>query len=140
MSLLTTIEINKITPIKDHILVTDMQFNERLSNGGIILPGDDTKSQGIRPRWGKVFAVGPKQKDIKVNEYVLVKHGRWTRGVKINISNEDIVIRRVDNEDILCISDTYHEDETQTTAHVTNSDLNRIEGSMHNHDGNIRNM
>ena len=73
--------------IKDHVIVADMDFGERVTKGGIIKLEDDGKDEGIRPRWGRVYSVGPEQKDVKIGEWVLVKHGRWTRGVDI-IKNE----------------------------------------------------
>ena len=43
-----------IRAIRDHVIVTDMKFEERISQGGIIIPNDDMKNSGIRPRWGRV--------------------------------------------------------------------------------------
>jgi len=104
----------KLRAIKNHILVADMAFNERLSTGGIVILGDDQTSKGIRPRWARVIAVGNDEKTVKVDQYVMVKHGRWTRGVK----HEDMVIRRVDNEDILCVSDVKMIDESEAGDEV----------------------
>ena len=75
MSLLTY-KASGIKAVKDHVLVKGMEFSERISRGGIIMPSDDGQSEGIRPRWAEVIAVGPDQKEIKVGEYVLVEHGR----------------------------------------------------------------
>ena len=123
-----------IRPLKDRILVADMEFSERMTNGGIIIPGDDAKAAGIRPRWGRVFAVGPEQHDVGVGEYVLVAHGRWTRGVTIEVSGEDVVLRMIDNNDILLVSDNPQNDETWSTAVAGHSDRKIIDGSLH-HDG-----
>ena len=57
-----------IRAIQDHVIVTDMDFDERLTSGGILLIGDDKTSGGIRPRWARVIAVGKRQKDVKVSE------------------------------------------------------------------------
>jgi len=111
-----------------------MIFGERFTKGGIIMPGDDRKSEGIRPRWGKVFRVGPKQKDVKQGEYILIKHGRWTRGIEMEIDGEDVTIRKVDNNDILLVSAEPKTDDTSTITHTTVSDVNRIQGSMHRSD------
>lgn len=107
-------KIDKLQPLNDTIIVSDMKFDVRLSNGGIILPNDDMKSSGIRPRWAKVYAVGPEQKDIKVGEYILISHGRWTRGIKIEDQEGEKVIRKVDNNDILLVSNQPMEDETMS--------------------------
>ena len=98
-------KIKRLKPLRDSIIISDMQFDERLSNGGIVLLNDDMKSSGIRPRWGKVYAVGPEQKQIKVGQYILISHGRWTRGVKIDDGEGEKTIRKVDNNDILLVSD-----------------------------------
>jgi len=112
-SALAPIKVKSITPIKDHVLVSEMQFNERYSAGGIFLPSDDGQVQGIIPRWGKVYAVGPEQEDIKVGEFICVAHGRWTRGINIIDGNdEEHTIRRVDVEDILMVSDEEQINET----------------------------
>ena len=96
--------IGKLIPIRDHILLTDMEFGER-KIGMFVLPSDDGNSEGVRHRWARVWAVGPEQKDIKVGEWVLLEHGRWTRGITVEENGEDIIIRRADNKAILLISD-----------------------------------
>lgn len=107
-------KIKRLTPLNDTVIVTDMKFEERISQGGIIIPNDDMKSSGIRPRWAKVYAVGSEQKDIKVGQYILIAHGRWTRGVKIEDAEGEKVIRKVDNNDILLVSDEPVNDSTMS--------------------------
>lgn len=103
----------KIVPIRDNILVTDMNFDARVSAGGIVLPSDDGKSEGVRHRWGRVWAIGPQQKDVKVGEWILLEHGRWTRGIKVVDENGDeIVIRRADINAILMVTDENPGDNT----------------------------
>jgi co-chaperonin GroES (HSP10) len=106
------VKIKKISPLHDHIIVTDMNFDQRVMSSGIVLMSDDAKSQGIRPRWGQVYAVGPKQKDITVGQWICVAHGRWTRGISVQDHNGVHQIRRVDNDDILLVSDERPSDET----------------------------
>ena len=92
----------KITPTHSNILVTDMEFGERVTAKGIILPGDDQEERGIRPRWCRVLAVGPKNKDVESGEWIYVSHGRWTRGIDLtNDDGESITIRLVDPKDVL---------------------------------------
>ena len=69
--------------LNDSVIVEDMEFDVRITQTGLILPNDNGKSLGIRPRWGRVFAVGPEQQDVRVGEWVCVAHGRWTRGLDI---------------------------------------------------------
>jgi len=107
-------KIKQLRALHDSVIVSDMAFDERISNGGIIIPNDDMKSSGIRPRWGRVYAIGPDQTDIKVGQYVLVTHGRWTRGVDIEDDNGDHTIRKVDTNDILMVSDEPVQDSTMS--------------------------
>jgi co-chaperonin GroES (HSP10) len=103
----------KITPTKDNILVADMDFGERISKGGILIIDDDKKSHGIRPRWCRVIAVGYKQEDVKPGEWLLVAHGRWTRGLDMTDENgETVTVRLVDPKEILMASDEMPTDDT----------------------------
>lgn len=105
-------KVKSIRAINNHVLVTEMNFNEKISHGGIIIPNSDGKLEGIHPRWAKVYAIGKDQKDIKPGQYVLVKHGRWTRGVNIeDAEGQELTIRRIDDNDILLVSDEPMSDE-----------------------------
>jgi co-chaperonin GroES (HSP10) len=96
----------KIRPILDHVIVQDMEFGDQVTKTGIILTNDDGKLHGIKPRWGKVYAVGPKQEDVKTGEWILIEHGRWTRGHEIEQDDGTIItLRRVDVEAIIASSD-----------------------------------
>lgn len=96
----------KVIPIRDNVLVSEMEFGEERTTSGIIIQQLDGKMEGIKARWGKVWAVGPDQKDVKVGEWVCIDHGRWTRGVKVKSEEgNEIVIRRIDNKDILLVAD-----------------------------------
>ena len=98
-------EIKDITALKDHVIVRDMNFAGRKLSSGILLLSDDLKTSGIRPRWAQVYRVGPEQTDVAPDQWVLIEHGRWTRGAKISIKGEEITIRRVDPENIIFVSD-----------------------------------
>lgn len=92
----------RLRPIRDHVLITDMEFSDVRTASGIYIPSQDGKVTGIRPRWGKVYAIGPEQQDVKVGDWIYVSHGRWTRGITIEDENgSEITIRRVDTNDIL---------------------------------------
>ena len=114
MASINKVKVQKLTPLHDTIIVSDMEFTERISNGGIIILNDDMNSAGIRPRWGKVYAVGPKVKDIQVGQYIMIAHGRWTRGITIDTPEGEKVIRKVDNNDILLVSEDKPQDETMS--------------------------
>jgi co-chaperonin GroES (HSP10) len=95
----------KLRAIHDHVLVSDMDFGEIVTAAGIVLRSDDGKTHGVKPRWGKVYAVGPKQHDVCVGQWILIEHGRWTRKAKILTASGEKQIQRVDVEAILAVSD-----------------------------------
>lgn len=120
MKFSTTNKISKIMPIHDNIIVSEMNFGMRQLSSGIIMLGDDAKTDGIRPRWAKVFAIGPDQKDVSVGQWVLVEHGRWTRGSKVEIDGQEMIIRKIDTNAILLVSDEppSHDDSVSTSVHA----------------------
>lgn len=101
----------KIKPIRDNVLISDMDFDEVQTASGIFLPNQNGKVEGIKPRWGKVWAIGPDQTDVKVGEWIYVEHGRWTRGIEVeDESGNEIVVRRVENKSIMIIADEKPQD------------------------------
>ena len=96
---------NDITPLKKRVLVSDMHFGETKSKGGIILMDDDGSAGGIHPRWAKVYAVGNQQEDVKVGQWILVSHGRWSRGFKVRKEGVELEVRMIDEADILLVSE-----------------------------------
>ena len=96
---------NDIKPLKKRVLVSDMQFGETTTKGGIILTDDDGSESGIHPRWGKVYAIGDQQDDVSVGQWIMVSHGRWSRGFKVKKKDVELEVRMVDENDILLVSD-----------------------------------
>jgi co-chaperonin GroES (HSP10) len=96
-----------IQPLRDNIIVEEMKFGMQTTSKGLIVLNDDGANHGIKPRWGKVYAIGPDQTDIRVGQYILVEHGRWSRGVELvdPVTGEEKTIRLVDNNNILLVSD-----------------------------------
>lgn len=80
----------KINALKGKLLVTALETGARVING-FIIPDDNGKSEGIRPRWGKVYAKGEDITEVEVGQWVLVENGRWTRMVEIKDDNGDKV-------------------------------------------------
>lgn len=105
-------KIKSFRALQNYVIVTDMNFKEKLTSSGIIIPNSDGKLEGIHARWGRVYAVGDRQRDVQVGQYVLVKHGRWTRGTLIEDAEGEKTIRRIDTDDILLVSDEPIQDET----------------------------
>jgi co-chaperonin GroES (HSP10) len=64
------------------VLVTDLERGSRIVKG-IIIPNDNGKDEGIRPRWGRVFSIGTGVMDIKEGQWILIENGRWTRMLKV---------------------------------------------------------
>jgi co-chaperonin GroES (HSP10) len=98
-------KISSLIPLNDNVIVIDMNFGEQKSAGGIVLQSDNGKAHGVHPRWAKVYAVGPEQKDVSVGQWILIDHGRWTRGIKIEDSEGEKVIRKVEVKSMLMVSD-----------------------------------
>lgn len=66
---------------KGKVIVHNMERGEQQSASGIVLGNDEGKSEGIRARWAQVYAVGEGVDDFEVGQWILVSHGRWTRGI-----------------------------------------------------------
>jgi len=90
-----------VSPLHDGVLVKEMKFDQLTTKSGIIIPGDDGMGRGVHPRWAEVVAIGPKQEDVTINQWILVAHGRWSRGFELNGET----CRTVDPKDILIVSD-----------------------------------
>jgi len=111
---------NDIKPLKKRVLVSDMHFGETKTKGGIILTDDDGSESGIHPRWGKVYAIGDQQEDVTVGQWVMVSHGRWSRGFKIKKEGVELEVRMIDENDILLVSDE-EPDQNRTKAGYVNT-------------------
>lgn len=112
------LEKRQLRPLADSVIVSDMVFDERLSKGGIVLLNDNGTGRGIRPRWAQIYAVGPDQIDpeLQPGRWILVAHGRWTRGIEVQDETGRKTLRRVDPKDILLASDEPVNDETFSDA------------------------
>ena len=99
--------IKSIKPLRNKVLVTDIESGDKITTGGIIIPDDDGKERGIRPRWAKVYAVGDNIKDLTPGQWVLISHGRWTRGVDIHDDGKKITVRQIEYPDaVLLVSNS----------------------------------
>ena len=109
-------KVNNLKFMYNHVIVSEMHFDERISKGGIVLLDDDTKSAGIRPRWAKIYGLGPEQDDPQyaIGKWILISHGRWTRGITVETPTGKQTLRKVDPNDILVVSDQPMEDETMS--------------------------
>ncbi len=95
-----------IRPLRDKVIVTDMNFGMEKTKGGILLHSDDGKSSGLHPRWARVLYVGAEQDLVAPGQWVLMQHGRWTRAHKHELEDgTEIEIHMIDNKGILLVSD-----------------------------------
>lgn len=115
-----------IKPLHDSVIVTEMDFSSRQLQSGVVLLGDDGKTDGIRPRWAKVFAIGPEQKDVVPDQWVLIEHGRWSRGLKINQGGDEFIIRRADPKAIIFVTNEKptNLDTISTAVHAERKSIN----------------
>lgn len=96
----------KLRAIKNRVLATNMEKGEVKTAAGIVIPDDNGKDHGIRARWGLVYSVGPEvQADIKVGDWILVEHGRWTRPMEMRSEEEVTTVWGIEEESILAVSD-----------------------------------
>ena len=96
----------RIRATRETILAKTMEKGERKSAGGIVIPDDDGKDSGIRPRWCQVHDVGSASEfkdEISEGDWILVAHGRWTQGVDFNGET----LWKIDPDGILLHSDEY---------------------------------
>ena len=92
--------------LHDKIMISDMNFGEEVTSSGIVLQSDNAKREGVHPRWGKVWAIGPEQQDVKVGEWILVEHGRWTRTIEYEQDDGSILeLRMVEPKAVICSAD-----------------------------------
>lgn len=107
MSLTMNTIKGKLTPIRDNVIVSDMYFGEQKTKSGLIIRDDNGTTRGIYPRWGKVYAKGPENKDpYRVGDWVLIDHGRWTRSVNVDDGDGEKELRMIEVTSILMWSDT----------------------------------
>jgi hypothetical protein len=109
-------KIKTLRPLNDSVVVEEMEFSGRQLSSGIVLLDDNGTTAGIRPRWGKIYAIGPNQHDVRVGQWICVAHGRWTRGIEIEDDVCARTVRRVDPKDILLVSNEQPQDDTMSDA------------------------
>lgn len=102
-------DINSVTPVRGTVLVHNIESGDKMTRGGIIILDDDGKERGIRERWAQVWAVHDDISEVEVGQWILIKHGRWTRGVDVTDHDgaSKTTIRKVDwPEAVLLVSDS----------------------------------
>ena len=95
----------KIRALHNDVIVIDMDFGEMTTASGIVIQSDNGKAHGVKPRWGRVYKIGPEQTDVKEGQWILVEHGRWTRKIKIDDGEGVKEIQKVEVKSILAVAD-----------------------------------
>jgi len=101
----------KVRALSKDILVVDMDMGDMTTSSGIVIQSDNGKAHGVKPRWAKVYKVGSEVEiDVKVGQWVLIEHGRWTR--KINIDDGEGVkdFQKVEIKSIMAVADERPDD------------------------------
>jgi len=131
---INAIKTGGLRAVGNRVLITDMYFGEQTTKSGLIISTDDGKERGIYPRWGKVYAKGPDNKDeYDVGDWILIEHGRWTRGMLIEVNGEEIEIRMAEAESILAMSEEMPEMGVRmgsTTGNGQSVDMPNFAGAM----------
>ena len=136
---------SSVRAIGEDILLTNMYFGEEKTAGGIIMTSQDGKVDGIKPRWGQVYSIGPNYKhtdQVHIGDWVLMEDGRWSRGMLIE-DEEGIewVLRKADPEAMLVVSEEeppevaewvqLHQDVVKKLADVRESRKHAEPGERH---------
>jgi len=97
----------QVRPLSKDILVCDMDMGEQITASGIVINSDDGKAHGVKPRWARVYKIGDScDLDVKVGEWLLIEHGRWTRKIKIDDGNSVVEIQKIEVASVLAVSET----------------------------------
>jgi hypothetical protein len=96
----------KAKALPGQVLVHNLQGGVRIV-GKIILLDDNGTQSGIRSRWAQVYSIGEGVTDVKEGEWLLIKHGQWTRGFKMfDENNKSFFLWKVNYPDgVLVVSD-----------------------------------
>jgi len=91
------------------VLVSDLEQGRKKTKGGIYLPDIDDLKDEQKPRWCKVYSVGPRScvvNDIKEGDWILVTYLRWTEGFDV----EGQRLWAVEDTAIMMVSETKPEE------------------------------
>jgi co-chaperonin GroES (HSP10) len=115
----------KIIPLKDKVIIYNMNFGEEVTSTGIVLQSDNGKGTGVHPRWAQVWAVGPEQTDVNVGDWVLMEHARWTRAIKYeDADGNEFDIFMADTKGMMLVTDERPNDVMRNVSHGAGSNVN----------------
>jgi co-chaperonin GroES (HSP10) len=114
-----------ITPLHDKVIVADMNFGDEQTESGLIIQSTNAKGTGVVPRWARVWAVGPQQQDVKVGEWILIEHARWTRTIEYENEDGSITeLRMADLDAIMLAADEKPSGVMISVSHGAGSNVN----------------
>jgi co-chaperonin GroES (HSP10) len=91
-----------LKPIHDRVIVNNMHFGEQKTESGLIIGDDNGTTRGVYARWGQVYAKGDTNTDsYNIGDWILVEHGRWTRGLNVDNGTGATEVRMVDPDAII---------------------------------------
>lgn len=100
-----------IRPLRERVLAELKGLGGRYTAGGLFIPDENRKDSGIRARWARVYYVGEGQTDVKVGDYVLMAHGRWSREFEVEHEGQQIKMVMLDTKEMLAVYDGDEPDE-----------------------------
>ena len=99
-------KVKDIRALPKDVLVIDMDMGEMKTSSGIVIQSDDGKAHGVKPRWAKVYKIGSEVNlDLKVGQWVLIEHGRWTRKITIDDGAGVKEFQKVEVKSIMAVAD-----------------------------------
>jgi|14BtaG_2_1085337.scaffolds.fasta_scaffold00013_30 hypothetical protein len=99
----------KLRAIRDTILAINGDFEDHVTESGIIVKSTAGKNEGITPRWFQVLEVGEdSQYLVSEGQWIYVEYGRWTEALELNddrIEGGKGNVWRIDPAGCLAVSD-----------------------------------
>ena len=99
----------KLKAIKDVILAINGDFDDHVTEAGIVVQSTAGKNEGITPRWFQVLEVGPdSQYLVNEGQWVYVEYGRWSDAIELSddrIPEGKAKVWRIDPAGCMAVSD-----------------------------------
>lgn len=101
--------MTRLRAIKDVILAINGDFEDYVSDAGIVIKSTAGKNEGITPRWFQVLDVGvDSQYLVSEGQWIYVEYGRWSES--LDLSDDRIEggkgnVWRIDPVGCLAVSD-----------------------------------
>ena len=71
--------------IKDVILAYNGDFNDHITDSGIVIKSTAGKNEGITPRWFQVLDVGEDTRYlVSEGQWIYVEYGRWSESLELS--------------------------------------------------------